>query len=458
MAVWSIVPFSDVIDAARFDAEFYQPRHLQLQERVDRLDSKPLARLADVSDGNHLGISDRFTDNGVPYLRGGDLGDFFLHDIDPKYVPEDAYWGLKRSHMIPGDVLLSIVGTVGLVSLVTDEHAMLTGSCKIAIVRPKHVRPGFLAAYLASGVGQAQIERRVRGAVQQGLILPDLKDLPVPTVSDTDEETVEQTVYEAYRQLKASSALYAEAETVLLAALGVGEIDLSHQTTYTAPFSEAIAAQRLDTEFFRPKYRRVKDALRATGAELVPLDRLVTTLTNGGTPRRHDLSVGSVPFLTAEHVHDFRLDYGSDKRVLAEHHDGTLKRTRLRENDLLLTIKGRVGNAAVVEGLSGPVNINQDVGLIRLKKGVPPYYVAGFLNSPAGKALTEQMATGQINPFLGLGNVRQVLVPVVAETRMAEIGREVASVVSRAHAAATEAASLLESAKRRVEALIEEGA
>jgi hypothetical protein len=49
----------------------------------------------------------------------------------------------------------------------------------------------------------------------------------------------------------------------------------------------------------------------------------------------------------AEHVSDFEVHYDSDKRIL-------------------LTIKGRVGNAALVEYLPGPANINQDVALLRL--------------------------------------------------------------------------------------------
>jgi hypothetical protein len=40
-----------------------------------------------------------------------------------------------------GDVLLSIVGTIGSVALVTEKYQHLTGSCKIAIIRPKSVNP-----------------------------------------------------------------------------------------------------------------------------------------------------------------------------------------------------------------------------------------------------------------------------------------------------------------------------
>jgi restriction endonuclease S subunit len=82
--------------------------------------------------------------------------------------------------MFPGDVLVSIVGTIGSVGLVTDRHGKLTGSCKLAIIRPHALPAEYVAVYLASRPGQNEIERRIRGAVQMGLILPDMKEIPVP--------------------------------------------------------------------------------------------------------------------------------------------------------------------------------------------------------------------------------------------------------------------------------------
>lgn len=166
------------------------------------------------------------------------------------------------------------------------------------------------------------------------------------------------------------------------------------------------------------------------------------------------MSEGDIPFLTAEHVFDFRIDFDSDKRILAEHHLSELSRTQLREKDVLVTIKGRVGNVAVVEHLPGPININQDVALLRLKKGYHPYYIAGFLNSLAGKALIERISTGQINPFLGLGNLKQIPIPLFDESTMNTIGEAIQQKVEAAYQARQEAARLLEEAKSRVEAWV----
>jgi type I restriction enzyme S subunit len=232
-------------------------------------------------------------------------------------------------------------------------------------------------------------------------------------------------------------------------------VDMSHDLCYTHSVRIVRDVSRFDAEYFQPKYYRVLDAIQSLNPrQMLPLGEMVTMLTNGHTPLRHDLSVGKVPFITAEFLSDFRVNYDGSKRILREHHETELQRTALREGDLLVTIKGRIGNAAVVANLPGDVNINQDVALLRLKKDYHPYYVAAFLNSEAGKALTDQVCTGQINPFLGLGNLKKVPVPILEPGQMGKIGDRVQELVEAAYQAEQEANRLLEEAKRRVEEMV----
>ena len=46
---------------------------------------------------------------------------------------------------------------------------------------------------------------------------------------------------------------------------------------------------------------------------MLPLGEMVTVITNGHTPHEQDLSVGNIPFITAEFVSDFRINFESDK-------------------------------------------------------------------------------------------------------------------------------------------------
>jgi restriction endonuclease S subunit len=77
---------------------------------------------------------------------------------------------MERSHLQRGDVLLSIIGTIGEASLVTSNKAA-TCSCKLAILRPNEISPEFLTTVLRSEIGRSQTNRFTRGAVQMGLLL-----------------------------------------------------------------------------------------------------------------------------------------------------------------------------------------------------------------------------------------------------------------------------------------------
>ncbi|NET08889.1 MAG: hypothetical protein F6K16_30155 [Symploca sp. SIO2B6] len=161
-------------------------------------------------------------------------------------------------------------------------------------------------------------------------------------------------------------------------------------------------------------------------------------------------------FLTAEHIADFKINFNTEKRILSKHHNGELSRTRLLNNDILVTIKGRIGNVAIVENLRGNVNLNQDVALLRLTPEIHPWYIVGFLNSSIGKTLIEQICTGQINPFLGFGNLKQIQIPIFDAKFMNEIGERIKEKTHSAHKASAESKELLELAKTGVEKAIEQ--
>jgi restriction endonuclease S subunit len=452
MAVWSKAAFSEIPDDLRLDAEYYQPEYLSQAGIVTSLTYKTVADLAEVSDGNHLSISEKFSEFGIRYLRGQDLKEFFISDADPIYIPEDEYQKIERSHMLPGDILLGIVGTIGSVGFVTDRHGPLTGNCKLAIVRSRGIEPEYLAAFFLSRLGQNEIHRRTRGTVQMGLILPDLKTIPVPLLSNTQRSIIAEKVRLSYEKRQESVAHYAQAERLFLSELGLEDLDLSPTLFYVRPYSETGQVNRLDAEFFQPKYTRVMEVLESTKPKrIVPLGEFLSFLTNGHTPLHHDLSNGDVPFLTAEHVFDFHINYESEKRILRKHHVGELKQTRLEKGDCLITIKGRIGNMAIAENFNGPLNINQDVALLRLKNGLPSYYLAAYLNSQVGKAFTLQYCTGQINPFLGLGNIRLLPIPVYYGPRMDKISSKAEEIVLMARAANDDSRHLLEGAKQMVE-------
>lgn len=466
MAVWSEISHNQALVERRWDSEYYRPEYLAIDRLLDRQKWQPWSRLGGQFIVGPFGSTfavENFTPVGpYRYIRGKDVKPFFVQDDDNVYIPADHFHRLSQYTLKQGDLLVSVVGTLGNVSVVPPEVLPAVFSCKSTAYRSSGIDPYYLCAYLNCMIGSRYLLRKQRGAVQTGLNLEDLKSIPIPRFPHEVEEKAAQRVRDAYQRLVVSRSLYASARRILEQELGLEKVDLSHRVGYEARLSDTLQARRWDGEFYKPKYQRLIDAvLRAKKVRvqtLVPVGRLISFLTNGHTPLRHDLGVGEVPFLTAEHVSDFRVDIGADKRILRRHHESELARTALRNGDILVTIKGKVGNCAIVRDCPDAANINQDVALIRLRNGIHPYFFAAWFNSFMGKQLVEQRSTGGINPFLGLGNLRGMRFPVLDPREHRRIGNLVEATVDKAYAAARQASGLLEQAKRHVEELIEQKA
>lgn len=429
---------------ARIDAEYFQKRFLRSAALIEKWDREHVAVLTHVSDGNHFSISEDFVDEGVPYYRGQDVtGRFFAETAEPIHITREAYdqKHMVRSHLKKGDVLLSIIGTIGELSLVASDDPA-TCSCKLAILRPRKVSPEFLAVFLRSEHGQNQIERMTRGAVQQGLILEDMDQLWVPKISCGFEKRIVKTVRASRATRDLTTRKQAEAEEALLSALGMADWTPPEPLAYQARLSDYELEKRLDAQFFQPKYFAVRGALEDR-FDLVHLEGFV--LKGRTVPYSEN---GTVPIIRSGDLKDI----DDEARFLRSTADEPI--FYLKRGDVLISSIGfgSIGKVQVFDkgGRYGTVSevtvVRQDV--------FNPYYLTAFLRSQFGQMQIERYitgATGQLH--LKPSDVERFYVPrlpcekqVVFE-EVYKAGRD----------AKARAIAQLDAAKRAVEIAIEEG-
>lgn len=121
----------------------------------------------------------------IPFLRVTNLTDRgVLYMADKVFVSAATHQSfLARSKVVPGDVLMNIVGPpLGQVSLVPDSRPEWNINQAIAIFRAVDgVLPGFICNYLLSPVAQAWLKARAKTtAGQTNLTLEVCRQLPVP--------------------------------------------------------------------------------------------------------------------------------------------------------------------------------------------------------------------------------------------------------------------------------------
>ena len=375
-----MLPLSEVLHEngkARLDSGYFEKVAVAAERKIEAL---PNATLGSITSTFRKGIFDIKADTyvdpneGVRFVRIGDLKDGIIRKTTTAWISRAAHESEVKTSLRYGDLILSKTAypAAAFVNLEECNTSQDTIAVRLSTEGKSNFRTGYIAAFLNALHGHALMARRFQGNVQQHLSLDDGKSVRVPIFSTGLQDQIHQLVEEADRRVDEAEAARLKAEETLLEALGIAEWMPPDPPVYSARLSDVVFAERLDPEHFKGQYAEAHNQLRMAGAvSFVALGDMLDFLTNGHTPLRHDLSVGEIPFLAAEHVHDFSIDYKSKKRILREHHTGELKRTSLQEGDVLMTIKGRVGNAAVVEVKDPVANINQDVALLRFTKSAP---------------------------------------------------------------------------------------
>jgi type I restriction enzyme S subunit len=119
-----------------------------------------------------------FVDDGVPVLAIRDLLGDYQTGIHRTARQIDAQY--PRSRVKPGDVLLSIKGTIGRIGVV-PEHFTGNISRDIGLLRPNHlVKSSYLSLLLRSNLGQQLLSDTQVGTTRAELSIAPLKRLRIP--------------------------------------------------------------------------------------------------------------------------------------------------------------------------------------------------------------------------------------------------------------------------------------
>ncbi|RCJ40429.1 hypothetical protein A6769_03460 [Nostoc punctiforme NIES-2108] len=454
MAVWSIVNFSQIPFDWRLDAEYFKPEYLKLDNLLSNANVELWGNLKGKfitgPFGSAFAVENYVEHSPYRYVRGKDVKPFFLLEQDNAYIPKSAFQGLKKYSLFPEDLLVSVVGTLGNVAIVNEDIGQAIYSCKSTVYRSKSIDPYYLCTYLNSNIGQAYLQRKSRGAIQAGLNLDDLYTIPIYIPEFEQQKEIRKLVITSWEKLKISKTLYAEAEDLLLHELGLNKLDLSTQKSYVANFSETVESNRLDAEYYNPKYTVLINYLHN-----IPHSKLgyLASFSNGATPsgaKYLDKGKG-IPFIRIQNVTKNRLDLDDVVYIDKKIHNGILKRSQLQPGDVLITITGRIGTAAVIPDSLLFANMNQHSVRLRIHNAqINPYYLSVFLNSKAGLLQTDREAYGATRDALPYYCLEKIIIPIAS----LDLQKQVEVKVREAEKTLQEAKTLLERAKHQVEQII----
>ena len=119
---------------------------------------------------------------GNPYIKVADMSKskFLILNDKFQHVEKEVQKIISRYIVAEGDVIISIVGTVGSLNIIheTLDKANLTENC-MKLTNLKKMNADFLYHFLSSSIGQQIIETRTVGGVQGKLPMYNIQAIPI---------------------------------------------------------------------------------------------------------------------------------------------------------------------------------------------------------------------------------------------------------------------------------------
>lgn len=407
-------------------------------------------------------------DEKVPYVG--------LPETDEGAIKEVLYRPYKevkgRNHFVKDDVLFARIEPsvfnqkyIYADDLKGNDYAFT--STEFYIVKAKEeTDPKFIFYMLFTDQVFEQIKGKTTGSTGRRRL--DKSAFEKTLIPYPDKETrakvveiLEKAHKEREEKLKQADELLNSIDDFVRQQLGITYTEPEEEKIYTVN-AQDLDGNRQDPYYYNPKFVEAFTNLSRLKHKTFSLGQLMVDMSGGATPRLgtdvYSDKDNGIPFLRVQNITEKGILLDDVKYIKRSVHEGELKRSQLKTNDLIFTITGRIGSVAVVpSNFIG--NINQHSVRIQLKNsieglGINPTYVATFLNSSFGKVLTNRGITGGTRPALDYEYIKTIPIPIPAIEIQNTITNKFNKRLDLYEKLKNEAFGMLREAEKKVEEMI----
>lgn len=262
---YSVINKQKLNDDFRIDADFYMQNFIKLDillnnkntvlELCDTFDLQSNGAFKDIfkilNDGNK---------KTVPYIRSGNVGDFFVNHSDLEFISSEAHNKLSKTHTKLNDILMARKGKIGGATIITEDSMNFNSNDNVVNLKVKDIQkvnPYYLTTFLNSKYGLMQIDRYSTGNVQPWLSMHQIRNLRIILFNINFQKNIQEIVQNAYKSNVGSKRLYKKIEDLLLKELNFINWEPKHKLWSVKKYSDVQSTNRCDAEYFQPKYDEI---------------------------------------------------------------------------------------------------------------------------------------------------------------------------------------------------------
>jgi restriction endonuclease S subunit len=185
--------------------------------------------------------------------------------------------------------------------------------------------------------------------------------------------------------------------------------------------SQIEGAHRLDAEYYQPEILEVAKKLDSIPTKTISeISESVLSFGAYSLTNYIKWEDSGIPYLKVENIKDGFIDF-SEVNFISEEIDKILRKSQVKEGQVIITMAGTIGNTAVAHRVPEKVNSNQATAKITLKNGYSPYYLTAFLNSYYGRKQIEREIVSSVQPNIFLWQIKNFKVPILPKEKQKEI-------------------------------------
>jgi len=358
---------------------------------------------------------------GKPIIRVNNFRDTRIDLSDVMYIAPEIEAKYSRTRLKGGEVLLTIVGSVGQVAVVPKRFAGFNVARAVAVIDPlQHIAPEWIALCLRSPLSQHLLGSRANTTVQTTINLKDLRALPIPLPPERERCTIAEFVGALDDRITLLRETNATLEAIAQALfkswfMDFDPIHAKQQGRAPDCMDEATAA------LFPDSFEESKLGLIPKGWSISNIEEIAEKVGMG--PFGSNIKVSTfvsqgVPVLNGRNVQDTLLT-DLDFNFITPSHAEKLKNSCVKAGDVVITHRGTLGQVALVpEGLCyDQFVVSQSQFFLRCdRRRMLPEWITYFFKSPIGQQLllanTSQVGVPSIaRPVSHLRSIKLVLPP-----------------------------------------------
>lgn len=207
-----VVNSSDVALGNRVDSEYFQPKYEKLIEKLKSKQTNPFSSFVEDYSTGYTFKSDNYQEEGIPLIRINNIRKGFIDLTDTAYLSGKDYLLSPKDVAKPGDIVLSMSGTIGMSAVIPADVAKCSINQRILRFTPKDIDPDLLALILNSIVGSLQLGRIGTGGVQTNISYKDIQNILIPVLPAEIQKEIAELVRKSHEARKKSKELLEEAK------------------------------------------------------------------------------------------------------------------------------------------------------------------------------------------------------------------------------------------------------